>query len=170
MFASAVGGASAHGAMPPRHTEPPPMNEVAKLLGMNGTELTGQLRSGKTLDSLASERGLSSAELLKSIEAELTAKRPEGAPELSATQLTEMAQHIASGTPPSPAGGQHDAAAGEGAGGTFAQILGVQPSVLLEELEHGTDISSLLPQLGYTSDGSSSQSTDAAGIAFNGYA
>ena len=146
------------------------MNEVAKLLGMNATELTGQLQSGRTLDSLASERGVSSAELVKSIETELAAKRPEGAPQLSASQLTEMAQHIASGTPSALPGAQQGPAAAQDGGHTFAQMLGVQPNVLLEELENGADITSLLPQLGYASDGSGSQAADVAAIAFNEYA
>jgi hypothetical protein len=43
------------------------MKEVAKLLGLTGSELSSQLQSGKTLSSLASEKSVSGNELIKTI-------------------------------------------------------------------------------------------------------
>lgn len=173
MFASAIDGTSAAQAMQQRPPGPPPQMEgVAKLFGMSSSELSSELKSGKTLNDLASEKGVSSTELIKTIETELAAHKPEGAPTLSATQLTQMATGIANGTPPSPpAGGPGAGGSAEGskATSTLAQALGVEPSALLEALESGTSLSSLIGQSGYSSDGSAAQQETSGGIAFDTY-
>jgi uncharacterized protein YidB (DUF937 family) len=157
------------------------MTEVAKLLGLSTSELTSELQAGKTLDELASKKGVSSSELIKTIEGELTAHKPEGAPALSSTQLTEMATGIAAGTPPSPpAGGPGGAGGVAGAGGstsgsqsslsTLAESLGIEPSVLLKELADGASATSLLETNGYTPDGSATAQQSYAGVTFDEYA
>lgn len=171
---AAISGVSGHGWSPQQTGGPPQMNEVAKLLGLEGTELSSQLRSGKTLSTLASEKGVSSGELVKTIETELSAHKPAGAPELSATQLTQIATNIANGTPPTPPSSQQGDSGGGGGSPnatTLAQSLGIEPSELLEGLEKGLDLGSLLGQTaGYTNEGTSSPQIDAGGVAFNEYA
>lgn len=174
MFASAIDGASAARGMQQRPPGPPPQMEgVAKLFGMSSSELSSELKSGKTLSGLASEKGVSSTELIKTIETELTANKPEGAPALSATQLTEMATGIANGTPPPPPPTGGSGATGSTDGSkttsTLAESLGVEPSALLEALENGTSLSSLLEHSSYSSDGSTSQQEASGGIAFDTY-
>lgn len=169
---AAIGGVSGHGWSPPPTGGPPQMNEVAKLLGLSSSELSSELGSGKTLSTLASEKGVSSSELVKTIETELSAHKPEGAPELSASELTKMATSIANGTPPAPPSSLQQ---GSGSGGhsnatTLAQSLGIEPSELLEGIEKGLDLGSLLGQSGYTNEGTSSQQLETSGVAFNEYA
>jgi hypothetical protein len=158
---SAVGGVSAQASTSQRPEGLPPMPEVAKLLGMSSSEVSGAMQSGSTLSGLASEKGASQSELVKTIETHLSAHKPEGAPELQAGQLTQMATSVANGTPPGPSpSGTHS----HGGGGT----LGMEAGELLEQLEEGLDTSSLLKESGFTSEGSSTlQSAGSGGIAFN---
>lgn len=169
---AAIGGVSGHGWTPPQAEGPPPMNELAKLLGLSGSELSGQLQSGKTLSALASEKGVSSSELVKTIETELSSRRPAGAPELSSSQLTQMATNIANGTPSAPPS-SNDAGPGgaeQSNAATLAQSLGIEPSELLAQLEKGLDLGSTFGQTGYTNEGTTSQQIDASGVALNKYA
>ncbi|MGD1058917.1 MAG: hypothetical protein ABR992_16050 [Solirubrobacteraceae bacterium] len=184
MLVSPVGSASNIQMTQPSQPPRPQMTEVAKLLGLSTSELSSELQAGKTLDELASKKGVSSSELIKTIEGELTAHKPEGAPALSSTQLTEMATSIAAGTPPSPPSGGPGglggtggvAGAGSSTSGsqsslsTLAESLGIEPSVLLKELANGAGTSSLLESSGYTGDGSSSQQSYAGGVTFDEYA
>lgn len=155
----------------PQHPRPQ-MTEVAKLLGLSTTELTSELQAGVTLSELASKKGVSSAELIKTIEGELTSHKPEGAPAFSSTQLTQLATSIANGTPPSAPGGPggHDSTSGsQNSLSTLAKSLGIEPSALLEQLENGKDLSSLLQSTRYTGDGSASQQAYAGGVTFDEY-
>jgi flagellar capping protein FliD len=129
------------------------MKEVAKLLGLTGSELSSQLQSGKTLHSLAAEKGVSGNELIKTIETELSTHKPEGAPTLEPSQLTQIATSIANGTPPSGVGQIGHASSTQGESSTLAHKLGVEPSELLAQLEEGRELSSLVPSTGSTSDG-----------------
>lgn len=165
---AATAGVSGHGWSPPQTGGPPQMNEVAKLLGLSSSELSNQLSSGKTLSGLASEKGVSNTELVKAIETELSAHKPTGAPELSASELAQMATNIANGTGPAPPSGS--GGAGQSKATTVAQSLGIEPSELLEQLEKGLDLGSLLGQSGYTNEGTSSQHSATGGVAFNTYA
>ncbi len=173
MLVSSVGNASSVATIqPPQHTRPQ-MTEVAKLLGLSASELSTELESGKTLTEIASKKGVSSSELIKTIEGELTTHKPEGAPALPATQLTQMATSIANGTPPPPpasapaAGGSTGGS--QGSVSTLAASLGIEPSALLEQLEEGKDLSSLLKSTGYTEDGSASQQAYTGGVTFDEY-
>ena len=173
MLVSSVGSASNIATIqPPQHMRPQ-MTEVAKLLGLSTSELSSELQSGTTFSELASKKGVSSTELIKTIEGELTAHKPEGAPALSLTQLTQMATSIANGTPPSPPaggpGGQGSASGPQGSLSTLAKSLGIEPSALLEQLEEGKDLSSRLKSTGYTGDGSASQQAYAGGVKFDEY-
>jgi hypothetical protein len=180
MLVSSVDSTSNTRTIQPPQPTRPQMTEVAKLLGLSTSELSSELQAGKTLDELASKKGVSSSELIKTIEGELTAHKPEGAPTLSSTGLTEMATSIAAGTPPSPpAGGPGGAGGVGGTGGstsgsqsslsTLADSLGIEPSVLLKELADG-GTSSLLEPSGYTGDGSTTTQQSYAGVTFDEYA
>ena len=171
MPVSAVGSAANISSIqPPQHTRPQ-MTDVAKLLGLNTSELASELQSDATLSELASKKGVSSTELIKTIEGELTAHKPEGAPALSSTQLTQMATSIANGTPPPTGGpgGQGSTSGQQGSFSTLAKSLGIEPSALLEQLEEGKDLSSLPKSTGYTDDGSASQRPYAGGVTFDEY-
>ena len=167
---SAIGNVSSQSWAPPRAEGPPQMKEVAKLLGLTGSELSSRLQSGKTLGSLASEKGVSGTELIKTIETELSTHKPQGAPALEPSQLTQIATSIANGTPPTGVGHIGGASSTQGGSSTLAQTLGVEPSELLAQLEEGLDLSSLIPSTGYTNDGSGAREAPSGGVAFNGFA
>ena len=167
---SAIGSVPSHGWAPQRTEGPPQMKEVAKLLGLTGPELSSQIQSGKTLNSLASEKGVSGNELIKTIETGLSAHKPEGAPALEPSQLTQIATSIAGGTPPTGVGHIGGAPPTQGGSSTLAQSLGIEPGELLAQLEEGLDPISLFPSTGYTSDGSGARQPSSGGVAFNGFA
>jgi hypothetical protein len=70
---------------------------VAKLLNLSEADLRTQLRSGTTLTKIASQKGVSKADLVNAIKKALKAAKPEGAPSLTDQQLTQMATRIADG-------------------------------------------------------------------------
>lgn len=77
---------------------------VAKLLGTTEAQLKTKLQSGKTLTQVAKDAGVSKADLVAAIKAQLKAHKPQGAPALTDAQLTDMATHIADGTGRGPGG------------------------------------------------------------------
>ena len=151
------------------------MTEVAKLLGLSTPELTSELRTVQDAQrTRLQERGISSTELIKTIEGELTAHKPEGAPALSSTQLTQIATSIANGTPPPPPPGGfggHDSTSGsQSSQSTLAESLGIEPSALRKELEEGRSLFGLMQPTGYTDDGSASQQVYVGAVSFDEYA
>jgi hypothetical protein len=136
-----------HGG-PPR--TPPALSGTASLLGLSADELRDAQRSGTTPADLAAQKGVSKDDLVKSIAADLEANKPEGAPALSATQLTEMATGIAEGRrpdgPPPPPPGQ----GGDGQervqlnAASLAEALGTDVETLLQRLRSGEDVGALL--------------------------
>jgi hypothetical protein len=174
MLVSSVANASNISTVQPRQHTPPQMTEVAKLLGLSPSELTSELQTGKTLSELASKKGVSSTDLIKTIEGELTAHKPEGAPAPSSTQLTQIAASIANGTPPPPPpggfGGHNSTSGSQSSPSTLAESLRIEPSALLKELEEGKGLSGLVQPTGYTDSGSASQQLEAGGVSFNEYA
>jgi hypothetical protein len=79
---------------------PPPLANTAQLLGVTTDDLTQARQSGKTLLDLASAKGISRDELVKSIVSDLKAGAPPGAPAASDAQLGRMADNIAAGLRP----------------------------------------------------------------------
>ncbi len=110
---------------------------------MSTDELRQAQQSGTTLNDLAKQKGVSSDDLIKSITADLKADKPEGAPELSDTQLSDMASNIASGKRPQgpPPGDRAQSNLKD-----LADMLRVDVDTLLDG-----DISSLLSQSGLKS-------------------
>jgi hypothetical protein len=125
---------------------PPPMTNTAKLLGLSTTQLSQDLQSGTTLNTLASQQGVSSSSLISSIESDLQTNAPQGAPAPSTSQLTQTATDIASGT--RPAGHHHHHHGGAG----FMQLIDPTQSSasstdpLTQALQAGGAVSSLLSQ------------------------
>jgi len=121
MNIGAVGGASAAWSMQSSsRPAPPSLTETAKLLGMSGSELTQQLQSGKSLDSLAKSKGVPESAVVTSVESDLKANAPAGAPSLSGSQLRQIATTIASGRPPSGIAGPGGVGGSDGVGGPGA--------------------------------------------------
>jgi hypothetical protein len=131
------------------HHAPPAMTNTAQLLGMSADELRDAQRSGTTLADLASQKGVAKDDLVKSLATDLKANKPEGAPELSEAQLTEMATNIAEGKrpqgphgPPPPRDRDGDRAQANVS--SLADALGTDADTLLQKLQSGEDLTSLL--------------------------
>ena len=129
-----------------RPQQPPSLDNTAKLLGTTADDLRGQLQSGKTLDDLASAKGVSSSDLINAVKSDLQANKPAGAPDLSDDQLTRMATDVAAGKGPGRAHGHHHHHAAAAAGAAddtqtadaklqgLADSLGVNQSDLADAL------------------------------------
>jgi hypothetical protein len=167
--------------------KPPDMTNTAKALGLSTDDLNTQLNSGATLDSLAKQNGVSSDDLLSAVKTDLQANKPADAPDLSDTQLTQMATDVAAGKGPGGAGGAHGHHHhGGGSGQADASILGTSASDtssnlssladalgtssndLLSQLSSGSDLSSQFSQSGSATWNSSGAST--SGLAVDMYA
>ena len=140
-----VGGHRAHHRGPDMDQA---MAPTAKLLGLSTSDLKQQVDSGQTLEQIADAQGVSKDDLLGSIKEGLKASKPDGAPELSEAQLTEMAGNIAAGKRPQgpppggPGGGRRQSADDRLHG--VADALGMDPQELLDQLNSGVDFKSLL--------------------------
>jgi hypothetical protein len=136
---------------------PPPMTNTAQLLGMSTSQLAQDLQSGTTLGNLASKQGVSSSSLISSIEKDLQANAPQGAPASFSSVLDRIATNIANGTPQAGAGHGPGGAAFAGSGlfassdvsapaqtslSSLAGGLGSDPSALLAQIAEGQAISS----------------------------
>jgi hypothetical protein len=71
------------------------MSPVAKALGMTTDELTQSLQRGKSLSDIATAKGVSNQDLVAAIKQGLESNAPEGAPNLSSSQLDNFASRIA---------------------------------------------------------------------------
>jgi len=145
---AAVAGAWAHHG---RHGHNP-IEAVSSLLGMDPADITSQLSSGKSLDDIATEHGVSHQDLVNAIASGMPRRMRDGA------DATEIAERIAArkglpARPPSGAGGPDAAAA---AGGGMTGVTGVIGSSLsgaqqkmLDDVSSllGEDTDSLLQQL-----------------------
>ena len=106
MSVSAVsGGNSAWYTQAQSQPAQPETTNTAKLFDISSSQLDQDVQSGTTLSSLASQDGVSSSSLVSAIESDLQANAPQGAQQLSSSQLQGMATNIANGT--APAGGHH---------------------------------------------------------------
>ncbi len=142
----------------------PSVTNTASLLGLSSTNLTSQLQSGTTLTDLAKQKGVSSSDLLASVEKDLKANAPQGAPAPADSQLQQFATNIITGTRPSEAGQRAHSNLS-----SLASELGIDPSTLLQELSSGQDVSQLL---GSNTTGYGSSPTDSinGGVAVDEYA
>jgi hypothetical protein len=149
------------------------MTNTANLLGVSADELRDAQRSGTTLADLATQKGVSKDNLVKSLATDLKANKPEGAPELSETRLTEMATNVAEGKrpqgppPPPRSGAGEDGDRSQRNVASLAEALGTDADTLLERLQSGADLTSLLR--GATGYGAQSESLT-SGLAIDRYA
>lgn len=156
MTVSSICSPASAAADPPRRHERPDMEKrlapTAQLLGVSTGDLKQQLHSGTTLSDIAKSKGVSQDDLLASIREGLKAGKPEGAPELTEAQLTQMATDIAAGKRP----GRPDGTGGPGGPpplpaasspednlNTLAGALGIDPTELLRQLSSGADMRAL---------------------------
>jgi hypothetical protein len=139
---------------------PPKLQGTAQLLGMTADELQNAQKSGAKLTDLAAQKGVSKDDLVKSIAADMKAGKPEGAPELSDAQLTEMATNIAEGKRPQgppPGHGVRHADRAQDNLSSLANELGVSVGDLLEQVDSGANLRSVLSGSGYGSSGASAR-------------
>jgi hypothetical protein len=123
---------------------PPSMDKTADLLGLSATELEEARKQGKSLADLAQEKGVSTDDLTAAVTEDLKANKPEGAPELSDAQLTQMATDIISGK--GPGGHGHHGPPPVGADGDTADAT-VSQNLSDVATSTGTDVGALLEQL-----------------------
>lgn len=138
----------------------PEMTDTASLLGISTSQLSSDLQSGQTLSSLASSDGVSSSDLLSSVESDLSSGAPQGAPTLSGDQLAQMATNMINGTQPSGGPGGAGGPGGPGGSGSglsgptmtsTASLLGISSSQLTSDLQSGQTLSSLAASDGVSS-------------------
>jgi hypothetical protein len=164
--------------------KPPTFDNAAKLLGMSTDDLQSALKSGKTLDDLAQDKGVASSDLTNAVKADLQAGKPAGAPDLSDDQLTLMATNVAAGKGPGgPHGAHHghrhagdsdDATTADANLADLASSLGVSQTDLLSKLTQGVDFSTLLgqsssPANAYSASGATTATAN-GGVAVDTYA
>ena len=70
---------------------------VSKLFGISTDELSSDLASGKTMQDIAKDKGISSDTLLATIGGAVSSSRASAAPKLSDDQLQKISTDIASG-------------------------------------------------------------------------
>ncbi len=72
---------------------------LAQQLGVSASDLETARKSGQSLSDFAADKGISRDDLLAAVKADIKANKPDGAPDLSDDQLTEMATRIVDATP-----------------------------------------------------------------------
>jgi uncharacterized protein YidB (DUF937 family) len=107
----AAGASATHGHHHRHHAMAVGMQAAAQTLGVSTDELTSSLRSGQSLTSLASSKGVSQDDLITAISAALQ----QSDTSLSSDQASQIATRIATSTPES----QPWAASGSNATSTF---------------------------------------------------
>jgi uncharacterized protein YidB (DUF937 family) len=120
------------------------LEPAAKALGISTDELKTQLKAGKSLSDVASAQGVSKDDLVSAIAADLKANAPQGAPPLSAAQLTQMATSIVEHKPGEGRGpggpmrvDQASTARAQGNLASLADSLGTDPATLTQQLMWG---------------------------------
>jgi hypothetical protein len=150
------------------------LSKTAQLLGVSPNQLSSDLQSGQTLSSLAKTAGVSSSNLLSSVEADLKANAPQGAPALSGTQLAGIATSIINGTGPTGGSGSTTSSSSTDTATTnltsLAGTLGMTPSDLLAQINSGNDLSQLLGSTSQTGYGSTTANSVNGGVIFDQYA
>jgi uncharacterized protein YidB (DUF937 family) len=163
--------------------KPPSMDNTADLLGLSAQELEDARKQGKTLADLAKEKGVSTDDLTAAVTADLKANKPEGAPDLSDAQLTQMATDIINGKGPHghghhgppPAGGDDTDTTVTQNVSDVAASTGTDISTLLEKLQSGDtssadDIIALLTKSSSANYGTSLSDLISGGLSVDTYA
>src|SRR5262249_41979708 len=137
------------------------MDNTAQLLGMSTDDLQSALKSGQTLDDLASAKGVSSTDLTNAIKTDIQADKPAGA------HGAHHGHHHKSNS-------DSDATTADNNLATLASSLGVSQTDLLSKLTQGVDFGSLLGESDtatnpYSADASTTATVD-GGVAVDTYA
>lgn len=135
-----------------------PFEAVSGVLGMSADEIASQVQSGKSLDDLATDKGVSHDDLV----AALKAGAPQGAKDSG--KLDEMVEKLTSrkgrqgpmGPPPGPPpGGMGGVMGGGKLSGSqqsmldsLSELLDISSEELQEELTSGTSLTDLLQDKG----------------------
>jgi hypothetical protein len=98
--ASTSGTTSTSGHHHHHHAMSAAMDSVAKLLGTTTSDLTTSLQNGQSLATVASSKGLSQSDLVKAISSALQ----QADSNLSSDRATQLANALATGTPPANQG------------------------------------------------------------------
>ena len=135
-----------------------PFEAVSSVLGMSADEIASQVQSGKSLDDLATDKGVSHEDLV----AALKAGAPQGAKDSG--KLDEMIEKLASrkgvqgpmGPPPGGMGGLMGGGKLSGSQqsmlDSLSELLDISSEELQEELTSGTSLTDLLQDRGVSMD------------------
>ena len=167
MSVSSLSGSNAQQVQPHMHRhhhKAPDMTNTAELLGMSTDDLEQAQKSGQTLTDLAASKGVSKDDLVAAIGKDIQANKPEGAPDLSDAQVTEMATNIADGKRPERSRPEGADRLGQDRSqsnlASLADELGVDQNTLVDALNSdGFDVSSLLQQANYSASASTAASS-----------
>jgi len=143
----------------------PPLTNTASLLGLSSDDLSSALHSGTSLADLAQQKGVSNNDLLSSVETDIQANPPSGAPSLSPTQLQQIATSMIDGSLATSSG-----PAASNNLRSLASSAGIDPLMLLQQLSSGGDLSKLLSDPGATGYGSTLGGSVNGGILVDDYA
>ncbi len=132
---------------------------------MSSSGLSSDVQSGTTLAQVAQQKNVSSSDLLASVEKDLQADAPQGAPSLSSDQLNQLATDIINGTQPSST-----SSTATGNLSSLANAAGISPNLLLQQLSSGQNLSQLLSSPSETSYGSTLADSLTGGVAVDEYA
>ena len=138
---------------------------------MYSSDLKCDLQSGTTLAQVASKSGVSSSDLLASVENDLKADAPSSAPALSSDQLAQMATNIINGAPPSSPGSSSSSSTTARTNlSALASSTGLSASAPLQQLTSGEDLSDVLGSRGSRGYGSGVADSVNGGVAVDEYA
>ena len=148
---------------PAREAHGGPLASVSSLLGTDVEKLQSELSAGKSLDDIATEKGVSHEDLIAALQAGMPADAPSGA---DATQaLEQLAAQAGGPRPPAPPAGQSPAGSGTSSSGVLtgsvtdrqqavvdqlSDLLGTDADELVAELQGGSDLLQMLQERGIT--------------------
>lgn len=147
---------------PPAHDPHKLLSPTAQLFSMSVAQLQAATRSGVSLESIASERGVKRVELVDALKEGLVAARPNGAPDISGTsRFDRLADSIA--TRSSPARGDEPAtqappppttgpANSNGQLDALASLLDMSRKELVDSMLEGQSLQALAEQNGVSFD------------------
>lgn len=132
---------------PPNDGKDGPLASVSSLLGSSVEDLQTELASGKSLNDIADEKGVSHDDLIKALKAGMPADAPSG---VDPTQMLEqMAAQTGGPQPPAPPAGQGLGASVTSESGVLTGSVTERQQNLLDQLSDllGTDSDDLVAEL-----------------------
>lgn len=149
-------------SLPPRI--PPGMEAAAKTLGLSPDELRSALRSGASLDDLATQKGVAKSDLVAAMAQDMKAKAPAGATGIDYTAMAEqlVGKLPGSGSPagppqPPPPVPDDSESADSPVLTALSGVLDMSASDLRAALMSGTRLADLLESRGISTQGLQNQ-------------